>query len=106
MNVQKAKSKCRQPSKTLAKKRNSSAHDFRKPFFLYVWNVHMNYLLMNKKMLIEFAPPFSFIPQYAGIKTTSTANAVHEEGGENELSPLWYSILIQVRSFFMNGTKV
>jgi len=66
----------------------------------------MNYLLLNKKMLIEFAPPFSFIPQYAGIKTTSTAKAVHEEGGENELSPLWYSILIQVRSFFMNGTKV
>ena len=66
----------------------------------------MNQKILDEKMLIEFAPPFSFIPQYRGLKTTSTASAVLEDGGEKELSPLWYSLLIQVRTFFMNVAKV
>jgi len=49
-----------------------------------------NRQLMDKKMLFEFAPPFSFIAIYKGLQTTSTANAVLEEKGDMKLSPSWY----------------
>ncbi|MHB8402774.1 MAG: recombinase family protein [Bacteroidia bacterium] len=49
-----------------------------------------NRQLLDKKMLFEVAPPFSFISKYKGLETTSTAIAVLEEEGDMELSPLWY----------------
>ena len=72
----------------------------------FIKKVGTKRILKDRKMLIEFAPPFSFIPQYAGIKTTSTANAVHEEGGENELSPLWYINLKTARTVFEQGSAL
>ncbi|MHB8402773.1 MAG: hypothetical protein ACYDCN_12240 [Bacteroidia bacterium] len=61
---------------------------------------------MDKKMLFEVAPPFSFISKYKGLETTSTAIAVLEEEGDMELSPLWYRLLHEARTFFMKGTKI